>query len=39
MAKIVMISGKEGDHYVTIAPSINVSGYGRNVKEAVKYLN
>lgn len=32
--KIVMISGKEGGHYVTLAPSINVSGYGRTPKEA-----
>lgn len=32
--KIVIVSGKEGDHFVTIAPSIDVSGYGRTVKEA-----
>jgi hypothetical protein len=34
VVKIVMISGKEGNHYVTLAPSINVSGYGRNIKDA-----
>lgn len=32
--KIVIVSGKEGDHFVTLAPSINVSGYGRTREEA-----
>ncbi len=34
MVKIVLISGKEGNHYVTLAPSINVSGYGSTRKAA-----
>lgn len=32
--KIVMLSGKSGGHFVTVAPSLNVSGYGSSMKEA-----
>jgi hypothetical protein len=32
--KVVRATGKEGDFYVCIAPSIQVSGYGRTKKEA-----
>lgn len=28
--------GKEGDYFVSVAPSINVSGYGKTKKEAQK---
>jgi len=30
---------KEGEHYVMIAPSINVSGYGYTEKEANESFN
>lgn len=32
--KVVVASGKEGDFYVWVAPSIHVSGYGSTKKEA-----
>ena len=32
--KIVEVSGKEGDFFVVIAPSIRVSGYGQTEEEA-----
>lgn len=32
--KVVRATGKEGDFYVCIAPSIQVSGYGRTKQEA-----
>ena len=32
--KIVIASGKEGEYFVSLAPSINVSGYGKTIQEA-----
>ncbi len=34
--KLVTVTGKEGEYIVCIAPSINVSGYAKNVSEAKK---
>ena len=33
-ARINVLSGKEGEFYVSISPSLNVSGYGSTKKEA-----
>lgn len=32
--KVAVLTGKEGDFFVTISPSLNVSGYGKTKKEA-----
>lgn len=32
--KIVIVSGKEGEYFVSLAPSINVSGYGKTIHDA-----
>src|SRR6478672_8196653 len=37
--KVVTVSGKEGDFFVAIAPSIMVSGYGDTEDEAEKSLD
>lgn len=34
--KIAIFTGKEGDYFVTISPSLNVSGYGKTKKEAMQ---
>lgn len=33
---ILTFSGKEGDHYIFVSPSINVSGYGSTREEAIE---
>lgn len=37
--RINIISGKDGDFWVCISPSLNVSGYGNSIEEAKKSLN
>ncbi|MEO8112464.1 MAG: hypothetical protein ABI594_20615 [Ginsengibacter sp.] len=37
--KLVIATGKEGDFYVVISPSANVSGYGKTKKEAAESFN
>ena len=32
--KVAIFTGKEGDYFVTVSPSLNVSGYGKTKKEA-----
>ncbi len=32
--KVVVIMGKDGDYFVALAPSVNVSGYGKTKEEA-----
>ena len=32
--RVNIISGKDGEYWVCISPSLNVSGYGKNIKEA-----
>lgn len=37
--RLNMISGKDGDFWVCISPSLNVSGYGKNIDEAKSSFN
>jgi hypothetical protein len=37
--RVNVISGKDGDFWVCISPSLNVSGYGKSSKEAKKSFN
>ena len=37
--KVVVATGKEGDFFVALSPSVNVSGYGKNKKEAQDSFN
>jgi hypothetical protein len=32
--KVLIASGKEGNHFIVLSPSTNVSGYGRTKKES-----
>lgn len=32
--RVVIFTGKEGDYFVTISPSLNVSGYGKTKQES-----
>lgn len=34
--RVNTISGKQGDHYVALSPSIHVSGYGKTLDDAIK---
>lgn len=32
--KVAVFTGKEGDYFVSLSPSLNVSGYGKTKREA-----
>lgn len=34
LIKCMVLSGKEGDHFITVSPTLMVSGYGSTAKEA-----
>lgn len=37
--RVNVVTGKEGEFWVCISPSINVSGYGKNIEEAKTSFN
>jgi hypothetical protein len=37
--QVTVISGKEGEHYVSIVPSLMISGYGSTEQEALDSLD
>lgn len=37
--EVTVISGKEGEHYVSIVPSLMISGYGSTEQEAMDSLD
>ena len=37
MGKINVITGQDGDYWVSVSPSLNVSGYGKTKMEAQEF--
>lgn len=38
-ARYLVLIGKEGEYYVALSPSLNVSGYGKTKREAERSFN
>ena len=37
-AKLNILSGKQGDHFLTYSPSLKISGFGETAQEALEFI-